>query len=109
VDGATNAAEAAADDAAAAVEAAVEAVETTADSAAADATVAAEAAGDAALAEIFTAEGFDYDRAIAALEASDLAPATRATLAAALQSARDNPALLEAALTQAREALGIAQ
>lgn len=80
-----------------------------AEQATAEAAVAAEAAGDAALAQIFSAEGFDFDQAVAALEAADIPAVTRTAVTTALEGARDNPALLEAALAQARAALGIAQ
>ncbi len=88
---------------------AVEAVETAIDTATGDAAVAAEATGDAALGDIFTAEGFDIDQAIAALEAADLSPITRQSVITALRGAGDDPALLQAALDQARAALGLGQ
>ncbi len=59
------------------------------------------------LATLFTAEGFDFDRAVAAVEASNLSALAKGAATRALQGARDNPALLEGALTQVRALMGL--
>ena len=87
----------------------MDAVEAAVDTAVAETAVEAEAAGDAALGTIFTADGFDLDQAIAALEAADISPVTRSAVVTALRAAGDNPDLLQAALQQARQALGLTQ
>ncbi len=73
---------------------------------------AAEAATDATggttdLAEVLTVEGFDYDKAIEAIEASDLGTLQKTALGTALGGARDNPELLQGVLEQVRGALGL--
>ena len=102
---AAEAAEAAAAEAAAAEAAAAEA-------AAAEAAAAlADQAGEAqdALSALFSVEGFDFDRAMTALEGADIPALARTALTAALAAARDNPDLLPTALAQARNALGLGQ
>ena len=102
---AAEAAEAAAAEAAAAEAAAAEA-------AAAEAAAAlADQAGQAqdALSALFSVEGFDFDRAMTALEGADIPALARTALTAALAAARDNPDLLPTALAQARNALGLGQ
>ena len=104
------AAEAAAAEAAAAEAAAAEAA--AAEAAAAEATAAlADQAGQAqdALSALFSVEGFDFDRAMTALEGADIPALARTALTAALAAARDNPDLLPTALAQARNALGLGQ
>ena len=104
------AAEAAAAEAAAAEAAAAEAA--AAEAAAAEAAAAlADQAGEAqdALSALFSVEGFDFDRAMAALEGADIPALARTALTAALAAARDNPDLLPTALAQARNALGLGQ
>ena len=54
---------------------------------------------EAELDRLLTVEGFDYDRVIAYVENSDLSPLIKRTTQSTLKSARDNPALLEAALS----------
>jgi colicin import membrane protein len=102
------AAEAAAAEAAAAEAAAAEAA--TAEAAAAEAALA-DQAGQAqdALSALFSVEGFDFDRAMTALEGADIPALARTALTAALAAARDNPDLLPTALAQARNALGLGQ
>ena len=86
-----------------------------ADQAAAEAAEAAAAladqAGEAqdALSALFSVEGFDFDRAMTALEGADIPALARTALTAALAAARDNPDLLPTALAQARNALGLGQ
>ena len=120
---AAEAAEAAAAEAAAAEAAAAEAAEAAAAEAAAAEAAAAEAAaaeataaladqaGQAqdALSALFSVEGFDFDRAMTALEGADIPALARTALTAALAAARDNPDLLPTALAQARNALGLGQ
>ena len=104
------AAEAAAAEAAAAEAAAAEAA--AAEAAAAEAAAAlADQAGEAqdALSALFSVEGFDFDRAMTALEGADIPALARTALTAALAAARDNPYLLPTALAQARNALGLGQ
>lgn len=104
------AAEAAAAEAAAAEAAAAEAA--AAEAAAAEAAAAlADQAGQAqdALSALFSVEGFDFDRAMTALEGADIPALARTALTAALAAARDNPDLLPTALAQARNALGLGQ
>ena len=107
---AAEAAEAAAAEAAAAEAAAAEAA--AAEAAAAEAAAAlADQAGEAqdALSALFSVEGFDFDRAMTALEGADIPALARTALTAALAAARDNPDLLPTALAQARNALGLGQ
>ena len=101
---------------AAADQAAAEAAEAAAAEAAAAEAAAAEAAladqaGQAqdALSALFSVEGFDFDRAMTALEGADIPALARTALTAALAAARDNPDLLPTALAQARNALGLGQ
>ena len=106
------AAEAAAAEAAAAEAAAAEAAAAAAEAAAAEAAAAlADQAGEAqdALSALFSVEGFDFDRAMTALEGADIPALARTALTAALAAARDNPDLLPTALAQARNALGLGQ
>ena len=86
-----------------------ETVAATTEAATAAAETAAETATEAAsdLATLFTAEGFDFDRAVAAVEASNLSTLAKGVATRALQGARDNPALLDGALTQVRALLGL--
>ena len=112
---AAEAAEAAAAEAAAAAAAAAEAAAAeaaAAEAAAAEAAAAlADQAGEAqdALSALFSVEGFDFDRAMTALEGADIPALARTALTAALAAARDNPDLLPTALAQARNALGLGQ
>ena len=102
--------QAAADQAAA--EAAEAAEAAAAEAAAAEAAAAlADQAGEAqdALSALFSVEGFDFDRAMTALEGADIPALARTALTAALAAARDNPDLLPTALAQARNALGLGQ
>lgn len=99
------AAEAAAAEAAAAEAAAV--TNAAQDAGAALADQAAEAQD--ALSALFTVEGFDFDRALAALEGADIPALARAAITTALGAARDNPDLPPTALEQARNALGLGQ
>ncbi len=98
---------------AAADQAAAEAAEAAAaEAAAAEAAAAlADQAGEAqdALSALFSVEGFDFDRAMTALEGADIPALARTALTAALAAARDNPDLLPTALAQARNALGLGQ
>ena len=68
-----------------------------------------EATGEtgADLASLFTAEGVDFDRIGELLENSDLGALQKTTLKTALDQARDNPDLLQAALDQVKSALGL--
>ena len=79
--------------------------------AATDATAetATEAADDAApsLTELFSADGFDYDAAVEAVEASEMGALSKGAALRALEGARDNPALLQTALEQVRGLMGL--
>ncbi|GGG75964.1 hypothetical protein GCM10011415_25750 [Salipiger pallidus] len=48
---------------------------------------------------LLTVEGFDYDRVIDYVEGADLSPLLKRTTQSTLEGARDNPVLLEAALS----------
>ena len=104
--------QAAADQAAAEAAEAAAAEAAAAEAAAAEAAAAlADQAGQAqdALSALFSVEGFDFDRAMTALEGADIPALARTALTAALAAARDNPDLLPTALAQARNALGLGQ
>ena len=104
--------QAAADQAAAEAAEAAGAEAPAAEAAAAEAAAAlADQAGQAqdALSALFSVEGFDFDRAMTALEGADIPALARTALTAALAAARDNPDLLPTALAQARNALGLGQ
>lgn len=119
------AAESAAEKAEEAVEAGTEAAEKAVEGAvrgATDAAGAAEEAVDDAVdaigtsdetaeltdpAELFTVAGFDLDKALAYIDASDLDAATKAATKAAIEEAKNTPELLEAALQAARARLGL--
>lgn len=72
------------------------------------ATVPAESAqtGDAPAPETRDDASFDADAALAEVDAADLSPIARAALAAAIEQARDNPAMLEEVTQRLRNALG---
>ncbi len=57
--------------------------------------------------ELFTVDGFNLDRAVEMIEASDLDAIRRTVLIETLREAAGNPEQLETALTAAREALGL--
>ncbi|MGP1355192.1 MAG: hypothetical protein ACTS11_01600, partial [Roseicyclus sp.] len=59
------------------------------------------------LAAILSPEGFDFETAIAALEASELSALGRRTARAALEQARDMPAVRDEALARVRRLLGV--
>ena len=65
------------------------------------------AGGDGGLAGLLTVEGFDLDKVVGALDASDLGEAQKTALKAGLEQARDNPAMLRGMLDQVRAALGL--
>jgi Tfp pilus assembly protein PilE len=110
------AAKAEAEKAAAEAAAKAEAEKAAAEKAAADAAAAAAAAQPAATAApaaggdgldaAMTTEGFDAARVLAAIEASNLDEMRKTTLRTLVEGARNNPALIEAAMTQVRAALG---
>ena len=56
--------------------------------------------------EFLTVDGFDADKLIEAIEGTELSAVQKTALTAAVNGAKDNPALLEATLTRIREALG---
>ncbi|WP_187430412.1 hypothetical protein ROLI_019820 [Roseobacter fucihabitans] len=64
------------------------------------------AVDDVKEAEALTVAGFDLAKVNEMIENSDLATTQKLVLSNAVKSAQDNPALLEAALTQLRNALG---
>lgn len=59
------------------------------------------------LADLFTVDGFDHDRAVAAVQESGLSIVQKATILTGLEKARDNPDLLMATLDQIRTAMGL--
>lgn len=58
-------------------------------------------------AELFSVEGFDFDKASEFITGSDLNPLAQTALVKGLETARDNPELLSAALEKARVQLGL--
>ena len=70
-------------------------------------------AGDAAVAnadidtELFTTDGFDYDRVVELIEGSSLRETQKENLSAALTEARDNPVVLETVLDQIKQAMDL--
>lgn len=57
--------------------------------------------------EALTLDGFDYDRAVEVLDASNINEGSKVLLRTVLDQARNSPALLEPALEQVRNALGL--
>ncbi len=57
-------------------------------------------------AKALTVEGFDADRVMDIVDTSELPEATKEQLRTAVQSARDNPQLVEGVVDQIRAALG---
>ena len=102
VEGATEEAAEATEEAGEATEEAAEATEEAA--ADADAAMADDEGGMAAL---LTADGFDAEKVVGMIEGSDLSAVQKTALSAAVNAAKDNPALLEATLTRLKEALGM--
>ena len=91
-----------------------EAAEGAADAATEEAAAATEeAAGTAAaeggmdLSELLTAEGFDAEQIVTAIESSELGQVQKTALTAAVNQAAENPELVEATLTRLKEALGV--
>ncbi|MBE9635365.1 hypothetical protein [Salipiger mangrovisoli] len=110
VEGAAEAVSDVAKDAMASAEGAVEEAHAAADAAAQNAAgTGAEVArlSDEELRELFTVEGFDYDRAVAYIEQSDLGFAAKEATKSALASVKDAPDQLAAVLEEARERLGL--
>lgn len=62
---------------------------------------------DAQLRELFTVEGFEYDKAVAYIEQSDLGFAAKEATKSALATVKDAPEQLAAVLEEARERLGL--
>jgi len=58
---------------------------------------------------LLTVDGFDFDRAIDVVDASDLNAGVQTATRTALEGARDNPALLEGVLGQLRDRLGLSE
>ena len=84
----------------------VTAIEEAAQEAASDTTTMTEEAG-ADLATIFSVEGFDFDAAMAAIDASNLSTLGRNSARRVLEAARTTPELLPGALTQVRALLNL--
>lgn len=61
------------------------------------------------LANLFTVQGFDYDAALAAIEARDVSATMKAEARSMLASTRDNPEALPEVLATISRMLGIAQ
>lgn len=59
------------------------------------------------LADLFTVDGFDHGKAVAAVQDSGLSVVQKATILTGLEKARDNPDLLMATLDQIRTAMGL--
>ena len=57
--------------------------------------------------ELLSPEGFDADKVMELIEGADLSAVQKTALGAALEGAKDNPALLDATLTRIKEALGL--
>lgn len=62
---------------------------------------------EAQLRELFTVDGFDYDKAVTYIEQSDLGFAAKEATKSALASVRDAPEQLAPVLEEARERLGL--
>jgi hypothetical protein len=58
-------------------------------------------------ADLFSVAGFDFDKAVEFIKASDLNPLARNALTQSLSAAKDNPELLAGALAAARQQLGL--
>ncbi|ASM71978.1 hypothetical protein SULPSESMR1_01154 [Pseudosulfitobacter pseudonitzschiae] len=70
--------------------------------------VTAEASAETgSMADLLTAEGFDYDKVSAMIEGSDLGAVEKQLLTSGLEKARDNPEALELMLAKIREAMGM--
>lgn len=54
-----------------------------------------------------TVEGFDFDRAVTLIQASDLGDLRKTLLTTGIEQAQGNPELLRIALDQTRSALGM--
>ena len=104
VESAVDAAESAVEDAAEAAQDAVEDAVDQATEALKDATDGVD--GEAALSDVLTVDGFDFDKAIEMIDGSDLGAVQKTTLKAGLEQARDNPELLSQLLEQVRGAMG---
>jgi len=96
----------------AATEAASEAATEATETATGAVTEATEAAADAAssagdLTSLLTLDGFDMDKVVEAIDASDLSAVQKTTLTTGLQQAKDNPELLKGVLDQVKSALGL--
>ena len=59
------------------------------------------------MADLLTADGFDYDKVVEMVDGSDLGGLTKTTLKAGLNKAKDNPELLSGVLEQVKAALGM--
>lgn len=108
-DDAAAAVEEATDDAAAAVDEAAETLDGAADAAAETADAAADTGNDlmAAASELLTVEGFDADRVIELVEGADIPDLQKTTLTTAINSARDNPELLQPVLDRVKQVMGL--
>jgi hypothetical protein len=72
-----------------------------------DGEVALEGDGTDDLASALSTGGFDYARAVEAVEAADLSGLRKRSARDALEEARDDPEAREAALARVRRLLGI--
>ena len=57
--------------------------------------------------QLLTAENFDADKVSQLIKDANISPAIKPVLEAAIQSVKDDPAKLDAVLTQIRSALGL--
>ena len=59
------------------------------------------------MAALLTPEGFDADKVAEMINNSELSAVQKTVLTGAVNSVKENPALLEATLTRLKEALGM--
>ena len=57
--------------------------------------------------ELLTVDGFDADRVIELVEGADIPDLQKTTLTTAINSARDNPELLQPVLDRVKQVMGI--
>ena len=72
-----------------------------------DAAAVADEAATTGMADLLTTDGFDADKVMEMITSSDLSAVQKTVLSGALNSVKDNPALLEATLRRIKEAMGM--
>ena len=95
-----------ADDAAAVVEDAAVEADVAADADVAEVAAEADVAAETGMADLLTTDGFDAGKVLEMINGSDMSEVQKTVLAGAVNSVKDNPALLEATLTRIKEAMG---